>query len=123
MLLLLLSACGSSFVPGPVAEPVGHALCGVAHPKATCGQGVVVDESHGPLSRKAKGDRWADIAVPYEVDGASHAMRIRVHLKKVAPCRIAVDVLEDDGPSPKLLDNAVVSRVAGQTICKKLTGG
>ncbi|MCB9677914.1 MAG: hypothetical protein H6737_22640 [Alphaproteobacteria bacterium] len=122
-LLLLLFACGSSLVPGPVAGPMGKSLCEVGHPKATCSEGRVARESHGPLSFKAKKERWADIAVDYELKGESHAMTIRVYLKNVQPCRVSVEVQDDTGPAPVLLDNALTSRIAGQAICKKLTGG
>lgn len=120
MLLLLLWACGDPLLTEQVAAELGHELCGLGHPNATCGEGRRVGWAGGGCANRDKTDRWLDVAVPYERKGTSHEMTIRVRLKSVSPCRVSVDVQSDDGPNPVLLDNPVTSKLVGEVLCSKV---
>lgn len=119
--LALLLACAPG-VPDAAVAGLGHELCAVGHPKATCGQGRVVAQSHGPLSLTRSKDRWVDVAVPYTLGERSHTLTVRVVIAKVSPCRIRTTVRSDDGPAPVLLANPLTGKVAGDAICREIGG-
>jgi hypothetical protein len=119
--LALLIACAPR-LPDAAVAGLGQELCAVGHPKAICGQGRAVGQSHGPLSLTRSKERWVDVAVPYSLGEATHTLTVRVHITKVQPCRIRTRVLSDDGPAPVLLANPLAGKVAGGAICRELGG-
>lgn len=120
--VLWLLACTPPLLPDAAVRDLGAKLCAVGHPKATCGTGRVVAQSHGPLSLGKSAERWVDIAVAYEVADAEHELVLRVEVKKLSPCKVRTRVQSDSGPAPVLLDNAVTSKLAGSAICRELAG-
>ncbi|TNE86361.1 MAG: hypothetical protein EP330_21715 [Deltaproteobacteria bacterium] len=122
-LLVLAAMLGCApGIPDTAVAQLGEQLCAIGHPKATCQAGRVVGESHGPLSFGKSKERWIDVGVAYELDAEPHEMTIRVHVKKLSPCRVRTSVVADDGPAAVLLDNPVTSKLAGDAICKRLGG-
>lgn len=120
--LALLLGCTPPLLPDVAVAALGTQMCAVGHPKAECGQGRVVDQSHGPFSIEKSKDRWIDIAVPYVRKGDEHEMIVRVLVKKLVPCSVNTKLITDDGPSPILLGNPVSSKLVGDAICRELAG-
>jgi hypothetical protein len=120
LFFLTLIGCSEALLSEPVSANLGKQLCQLGHPKATCGEGTRHDWAGGGLVNKSKKDRWLDIAVPYTRKTVEHMMVVRVRVKKVSPCRVAVNVQSDSGPNPVLLDNGVTSRIVGEVVCSKL---
>lgn len=120
MLMLWLFACGTPLLTDEVAATLGQRLCTLAHPNATCARGRRLGWAGGGCQNRDRRDRWLDIAVPYERKGRDHELVVRVRLKNLHPCRVAVDVQADDGPNPVLLDNPVVSKLVGDALCAQV---
>lgn len=118
LLLGSLASCGDALLSDEIAAELGQRLCAVGHPNATCARGRRIGSSSGGCGNRDKRDRWVDIAVPYTRRDAPHEMVVRVRLKSVSPCRVAVDVQADDGPNPVLLDNPVTSKLVGDALCR-----
>jgi hypothetical protein len=120
MLLLALLACASPPIPQPVVDQVAESLCSLGHPNATFKSGTIVNSERGTFSQGTH-DRYVDVDMVYvrskKSDAGEHTMCVRLYLESVHPCRVSMDVLSDDGPSPWLLDNGVASDVVGEKIC------
>lgn len=121
LVLLFLFGCAPPLLPDALVATLGHEMCGLGHPKATCGHGQVVDQSHGPLSFDRTKERWVDVLVPYTRKDSEYSLTVRIHVKQLVPCSVNTKVLLDDGPNPVLLDNAIASKLVGDAICKELT--
>lgn len=122
--VLLFSAigCAQLFSPIPpdavlaAAEP----LCNLGHPMAVYRDARVVGSSAGGCMSSGSHDRYVDLDVDYDRRGKLHTMRVRFYVHETEPCRITVDVLEDDGPPPILLDNPLSAEAVGVEMCKAL---
>lgn len=117
---LALVGCGDTLLDNQAVRSLGNQMCGIAHPKAECGEGRVAGRSHGPLSLSKSKERWIDITVPYTRKDKEHEMTVRVNVKEVVPCKVTTNVIADDGPNPILLDNAVSSKLVGDAICREI---
>lgn len=116
--VLFLAGCGPP-VSKDVLVGVSDELARVGHPFGTFRSVEVVDWKRGdPETRR----RWADVEVRYVrgIRPEPNTMLVRVYQESVAPCRIALDVLSDDGPDPFLLDNPTASDLIGRRLCRMI---
>lgn len=125
MLLVAAAAaigCAQLFSPLPTEAVLGAAepLCNLGHPMAQYRDARVVGSSAGGCFSSGSHDRYVDMDVEYDRKGQLHTMRVRFYVHDTDPCRITVDVLEDDGPPPILLDNPLSADAVGQEMCKAL---
>ncbi|MCO4748344.1 MAG: hypothetical protein KC912_26355 [Proteobacteria bacterium] len=121
MVLLFALACAPPLLPDVAVAGLGHQMCALGHPKADCGEGRVVAQSHGPMSLDKTKERWVDVAIPYTRKDEAHAMTVRILVKDLVPCSVSTRVLEDDGPKPLLLGNPISSKLVGDAICRELS--
>jgi hypothetical protein len=117
---LLAVACGGPPIPQAVVEEIASSLSGIAHPNGTYVSAEVTGWSKGSLNTKTH-DRYVDVAIRYDKGDEPHTMDVRLYVENLEPCRISIDVLQDDGPKPILLDNALSSAAVGNEICKAMT--
>jgi hypothetical protein len=125
VLIAALSAC--SFLQGPpidevVVNQIAGELCSLGHPNATFVSSQMTGWQQGSISTKTH-DRYVDIDVKYRRKKEDHddIMSVRLYLENVNPCRVSMDVLNDTGKTPVMLDNALASGVIGQAICDSMT--
>lgn len=123
-LLVFLSACSTSSAPlaDPVVDDIGEAFVGVAHPKGTFVNADLVGYATGGLD-PGKKDRYVDLSIAYDREGTRETMWVRVYVTSLDPCKVRVDVKEDTGPAPVVLDNSVVGRIVGHKLCAAFTPG
>jgi hypothetical protein len=123
LFVLGLFACSSPPIPQAVVDEVAASLSALGHPNASFEGAEVVNSSRGTFSSSAH-DRYVDVAITYrrakKSDAAPHTMTVRIYLESVQPCRVSLDVLADDGPTPVLLDNGLASAAIGEKICASM---
>lgn len=122
LFLALLSGCASLFSPLPseVVLAAAEPIFDLGHPMATFGRAEIVGSSSGSLFGGGSHDRYVDVDVHYAKKTDAHTMRIRFYVHDTQPCHITVDVLQDTGPPPILLDNAVSSKAVGDEMCRAM---
>jgi hypothetical protein len=120
---MVLACAGPPPIQQAVVDKVASDLCGLGHPNGTFVSGEITDWSRGELSDKAH-DRYVDVAIRYDrPNDPGHTMNVRLYLDKIKPCKVSIDVLDDDGPNPVLLDNGLASEAVGQAVCDAMTPG
>ncbi len=119
-----LAAC--SFLQGPpisqaVVNSIAEELCSLGHPNATFVSSEMTGWQSGSMTTKTH-DRYVDIDVKYRRKKEDHddTMTVRLYMENPAPCRVSMDVLEDTGKNPVLLDNALASGAVGKAVCDNL---
>jgi hypothetical protein len=122
VLAAFLLACSGALgppVPKELVEQIAPSLSALGHPAAEYRSSEITGWSAGDA---AKHERYVDVAIKYQRPErpAENTMSVRIYQESVEPCRISVDVLEDDGPEPVLLDNSFSSAAIGTEICDAL---
>lgn len=115
---LLAVGCGPP-VPKDVLLRISDDLASIGHP---FGRFESVDVTDWRRGAPEDHERYADLEVRYVrgIRPEPNTMWVRVYQESIEPCRIAIDVLSDDGPDPFLLDNEAASDVIGRRLCRAI---
>jgi len=117
-LLALLMGCTT--VEEAAVQDIGKALSDIGHPMAEFKAARLDSTSSGGCTQTHPASM--DVAVDYKpkLRKSEHTMKVRFHVHTLIPCDVRTEVLEDNGPKPVILDNAMASRAIGNKVCKAL---
>lgn len=120
---VLALGCGMGQpIPQRAVDLVSEDLAALAHPHASFVSATTTGWSKGSATTKTH-DRYVDVEIVYQrkAQADPNTMTVRIYLENVDPCRVSLDVVADDGPTPLMLDNAISSAVVGDKICGAIT--